>query len=85
MEVSCIKKETGTFPFEVICMNSKAQYWERDQPIRLKHSFTGSYLSTSSRYQFPHHFSGHVEVFGKKTPDTDSNWKVRNGVFQPNE
>ncbi|XP_046606702.1 stromal cell-derived factor 2 [Neodiprion virginianus] len=62
----------------VVC---QSEFWERDNPIMLKHIDTNVYLSSSER-TYGNPITGQVEVVGMYTPMGDnSNWKSMEGLF----
>lgn len=68
--------------FQLICAETKAQYWKRSQAVYLKHVDTKAFLSTSQKYVYPEPIEGHLEVFGsKKKSTTDSLWLTDDGFY----
>lgn len=63
------------------------EYWVRDRPTQLKSASTGRFLGASSTVKFTEQNCGrgcpilnHLEVFGRKSNDSYSHWKVEQGV-----
>lgn len=54
--------------------------WQRDQPIKLRHSDTGAFLAVSGR-TFGRPINGQMEVIGAATAGHASDWKTAEGLY----
>jgi len=55
-------------------------YWDRDEKVMLRHEDTGAYLG-SSGHTFGRPISGQMEIVGRRSPDSYTDWKVQEGIF----
>ncbi|CAI8055673.1 Stromal cell-derived factor 2 [Geodia barretti] len=70
--------------WEVECSSSQAQYWQRDENVRLKHVDTNAYLHiTGHKYGRP--ISGQKEVSGISTKSSSNLWRAMEGVYLDSE
>jgi len=63
------------------------EYWKRDETIQLRSAATDRFLGSSSTVKFTEQNCGrgcpildNLEVFGRKSDDSYSHWKVQLGV-----
>jgi dolichyl-phosphate-mannose--protein O-mannosyl transferase len=67
--------------WKVLCSSSSG-FWERDLVVKLQHSTTGKYLSTSRKYTFGNPIPGQMEVsaiISKSGKETD--WVAMEGIY----
>lgn len=55
--------------------------WQQDQPVKLKHADTGTYLSSHSK-KFNRPITGQQEICAK-AKSKDANWLATEGVYFP--
>ncbi|XP_063224111.1 stromal cell-derived factor 2 [Bacillus rossius redtenbacheri] len=62
----------------VVC---SGEYWDREQPVMLKHVDTDAYLSATGR-SYGHPINGQVEIAGISSSSSNNvQWQVKEGVF----
>ena len=55
-------------------------YWQRTEPVKLKHVDTGVFLGASG-HTFGRPIHGQMEIVGLSMPDASTSWRVAEGIY----
>ncbi|ORX43813.1 mannosyltransferase [Piromyces finnis] len=80
-EVNCVDNGNEDTEWKVECLDKKAKYWIREQPVRFIHSKTGNRLCSFMNYVYNDPIRGQMEVCAVSKNNVQSQWKVMEGFF----
>ncbi|CAG8445184.1 895_t:CDS:2 [Acaulospora morrowiae] len=67
--------------WKLMCVNTSAKYWLREQKIKLIHFETSAYLSASKDKVYNNPIHGQIEVAGSSKNDKNTEWIAQEGIY----
>ncbi|CAG8662602.1 4676_t:CDS:2 [Acaulospora colombiana] len=67
--------------WKLICVDTSAKYWLREQKIKLLHVDTSLYLSSNKEMVYNNPINGQIEVAASSRNDKNTEWIAQEGMY----